>query len=260
MYIDVFFMLNACLDFLVVSAVNQASRKGASFFRRIIASLTGALNACLFLFLPSDSVWLRLAFGAGTAYLMTWICFLGEGNKERLKLTVAMYGTAAICNGIFQLFCSGNEKSMNPFLFLLLAGLCFLIFRAGLFYWSRQRRKEKYCMKAVLFHQGRKVVLPALLDTGNRLYTYEGHRPVHMAERDWVLPLLGEHPKYHVVPYQAVGTESGALLAVTIDEMLLQRGEESLTLKQPIIGLYEKSFSPSGKYRLLLHADTPLKN
>ena len=260
MYIDLFFILNACLNFLVLSMVNLIAKRNAGFLKRLLAALVGALSACLFLILPTDSGFIRLGFGFCTAFFMTSIAFVPLKKGERLKLTLGLYVAAMLMSGALNLFYTGTGKGAGIFSFLLLAGVCFLGFKAGFFYWDINRKKRGYRMQAVLFCHGKRVVLPALLDTGNHLYTYEGHRPVHMVEREAVLSLLDENPVYHMVAYQAVGTKNGALLAVTIDQILLQQGEKTITLKQPVIGLYEQTLSPSGEYRMLLHADTLLKN
>ena len=172
-------------------------------------------------------------------------------------MTLKLYGAAMLFDGALNLFWMGTGKEWGTLSFLLLAGACYLCMKAGFFYFHAHQEKQRYRMKALLCYKEKKVVLSALLDTGNHLYTYEGHRPVHMVEREAVTELLGGQPSYHLVPYQAVGTENGALLAVTIDQILLQQGEKSVTLQNPVIGLYEKSFSPRGDYRMLLHADTP---
>ena len=94
MYIDLFFILNACLNFLVLSMVNLIAKRNAGFLKRLLAALVGALSACLFLILPTDSGFIRLGFGFCTAFFMTSIAFVPLKKGERLKLTLGLYAVS----------------------------------------------------------------------------------------------------------------------------------------------------------------------
>lgn len=258
MYIDVFFVLNGWMDLLLLSMAGELWERKVQWGRKIAGAITGATGACLFLLLPTNSVLVRLGFGVLQARLMVGIAYAPLQKGEGWKLTGTLYGMAMILNGGLDLFSEWLGSEAGSVSFLLLAGGWYGVMKVGLHTWRAYRKRQKYRMQALLVCGETRVVIPALWDTGNHLHTYEGQRPVHVAEREAVVSLLGDQPSYHVVPYQAVGTETGALLAVTIDRMVLQQGDRQVTVEQPVIGLYEKTLSPKGEYRLLLHADTPV--
>ena len=60
-----------------------------------------------------------------------------------------------------------------------------------------------------------------------------------------------------LVPYHAVGTESGLLTAIRIDRMELVAEDESRTvIMRPLFGLYQGKLSSNDEYQLILHAET----
>jgi len=117
--------------------------------------------------------------------------------------------------------------------------------------WSRREVK-------LLVKEGR-VLVDGFIDTGNRLKEPITGKIVHILQEDVAASLMSadNKPMSFLVPYHAVGTESGLLTAIRIDRMELVAEDESRTvIMRPLFGLYQGKLSSNDEYQLILHAET----
>lgn len=237
-YIDMLFLLNLIANYLLLLAAGRMS--GAVLRRRFLAlgAALGALYAAL-LFLPGLSWLSALPCKLAVGVLMALTAF-GTGRGLG-RATVMFFGASAMLAGLVlaaETLGGGaltvkNGVFYSPFdlrLLLALSVLCYFILS---FFFRRVGSRaggELVRLEVRLF--GRTVGLTALHDTGNTLCDPATNRPVIVADYAALKPYLppaadpaqpvesmrrlaGEGVRgCRLLPFRAVGTSAGLLLAV----------------------------------------------
>ncbi len=276
-YIDVVFLLNLAVDYLLLLTAARVTGTWISRLRLALGALLGALYAVA-LFLPGLE-WLvhpvcRLCAGV----LMALIAY---GRSPRLlRLILVLFAVSAALGGAvlaLSLLGSGGLTLERGVLYtgfdlrlvLVSAIACYallsLIFRR----WAHHGGKTQLC-RVRLCLEGRQTTLTALVDTGNTLTEPTRNSPVLVAEADALAPLLPEgldpadpvgtlerwrgHSfcrRLSLLPYRAVGVSQGLLLAVRCD--WLQAGER----RNPglLVALSPTPVSDGGAYQALIGWD-----
>ena len=237
-YIDLLFLLNLVANYLLLLA---GGRLAGAVLRRgwmALGAALGALYACA-LFLPGWqwlSAWpCRIAAGAAMA-----LTAYGAG-RHLLRATVMFFAASAALAGLVlgaELLGSGpltmeGGVYYSPFdlrLLLVLFVLCYVLLSLFFQRLGRHGGGELVRLEVRLF--GRDLCLTALRDTGHTLTDPATNRPVVVADYRAVqccLPQQADpaHPVESVkqlhaagvkgcrlLPFRAVGTELGLLLAV----------------------------------------------
>ncbi|HIZ79036.1 MAG TPA: sigma-E processing peptidase SpoIIGA [Candidatus Lachnoclostridium stercorigallinarum] len=280
-YIDVLFLINLSMDFLVLLLVRTCLRRYGPLWRLLLAAAAGALWACLTLVWAAagpEGMTLFLYRGmAGlpgavcTAAVMAWIAFgRGPGREFQTSLkrliqdTAGIFLAAALLSGVWEglgglLMSGGGDGGVPGGDSLSLAAFLFLgagAFFAGRFLWltaAESARKRKYLCHVRLFYRGRKTETEALLDTGNRLFSPDGKRPVHVLEYGVCREICEKVDRVCYIPYRSVGRQDGVIPGITMDYMEIVRGEEQTRVEHPLVGIVRQQLSPDGSYRMLLN-------
>ena len=164
LYLDLWFGLNLLCDYLLCLLT---ARSAGLYLRRVryaLASLFGAVFACVapfpslgFLSLPG---WKLLA-GA----LMGWIAFGAE--RHPLRCVLLFFAVSASFGGALLALSGGRPLRISPrellFSFLLCYGIGTLLFRFGILFQPHEKRS------IAIEHGGREAHFQALIDTGNSL-------------------------------------------------------------------------------------------
>lgn len=237
-YIDMLFLLNLIANYLLLLAAGRMSGAILRRGRLALGAALGALYAAL-LFLPG-LVWLaalpcKLAVGV----LMSLIAF--GTNRSLGRTTVMFFGASAMLAGLVlaaETLGSGaltvkNGVFYSPFdlrLLLVLFVLCYFILSLFFRRVGRHTGGELVRLDLKLFDHT--VRLTALHDTGNTLCDPATNRPVVVADYAALKPYLPpaadpEDPVEsmrrlseegvrgcRLLPFRAVGTRAGLLLAV----------------------------------------------
>lgn len=202
----------------------------------------------------------RLIFMGLTALLTTGAAF-GIRNKEEWFLeTLTFILTGMFVGGVLQAFFYQGvyEKSVSGILILAAGGAVFLFMIFGLARWERSRRQKAQLFRVILENNGLVREVTGLLDTGNRLYTPGGKRPVSIVEYKSVKELFpASLPALQVrlIPYSSLGNENGVIAGIIIERMTVLQQNDRVTVKHPVIGLYKGSLSENKKFQMILHPD-----
>lgn len=113
--------------------------------------------------------------------------------------------------------------------------------------------------------EGRTYTVTAITDTGNHLYEKGSGYPVHIIEESCLFTaeekerLMQEKPeRFRWIPYASLGNPAGLLLVLRVDQMCIEDGRQTVTLKDQQIGLTSQRLNQGEEWRMLLHPD--LKN
>lgn len=247
-YLDELFLLNFVVDYLLLLASGRLAGEVLRRGRLALGALLGAGYAAA-IFLPGGGFLLHPLCKLGAAVLMVLIGYGGSRRLLRVSLTFFVV-SAAFGGGIFALQLLGSRSltmkngvlasAMDLRLILLSAAGCYVVITL-VFRRAARHSSPRELVPAVLRLDGRRVVLTALIDTGNTLTDPATGQPVMVAEGEKTAPLFppGQAPtaeelrdpvallermnrqgwkgRCRLLPYQAVGVECGMLLALRLD-------------------------------------------
>lgn len=248
-YIDIFFLENVMMDYLVLTLTGSILRRNRNPLRILLASLTGAAGACMLVVSPIRHMPGVLIPGyVLTALLMVWIGF-GFSQKRMLAKGVLCFGgTAFLLGGIFQALASQFSLPM-PALAFCSAGILTLFLRG---YRSVKFRTQNYYDVTLGLH-GKTVCVRGLRDTGNQLKDPVTGKPVSILSCDAAKELLDKDVKMFYIPYHSIGKSSGLLPGMTLDYMSIRREKDLQRLERPVIAVSKEPVNRDGKYQMILH-------
>lgn len=231
MYLDVVMILNFLVDFLLLLGTNRLTGFPMGIHRSLLAAALGAVYAgiCLlpgFYFL-GNTFWRIIALGA-------MACIAFGLDRSALRRGVVFVLLSMALGGIALGLGTGG------FFPILLAALGVLIMcRVGL----RSRLGGVSCLPVQICHQGQRVRLTALEDTGNSLrdpvtgnsvLVVEGEvagRLLHLTQEQLRHPVetlaSGVIKGLHLIPFHSVGS-AGLLLAYRFADVTIGNKQGSV--------------------------------
>lgn len=254
-YLDLVFFLNSLADALALYVTSRLSGISLRTTRVVFASVIGGVygvicSVPIFCFMRSFVsqilvaaflVW--IVFGLRTIYLRLCLLFF--------VLSCAMGGVLiAFAQSFTRYGVSNTLNNMNWKVFFLVGGMCYfflsIVFRGG-----AKHYVSGEISKGTLWHNGQKIPLNVLLDTGHTLHDpYTGNpvmtvwldatRELWSAEEWSILERLVDAEvtgclekltkissgRFWIIPYRAVGIQSGALLCFSAESVVI--GKKSL--------------------------------
>lgn len=274
-YLDVLFLLNLVVDYLLLLAAARITGEAFSRLRLALGAGLGAAYAAA-IFLPGCA-WLshplcKLISAVG----MVLVAF---GKSRRLlRLILVFFGASAALGGVvlaLQLLGTGGLTLENGVLYtgfdvrlLLVTVIVAYALLSPVF--ARAARhggaRQDLCRGQVWLGE-QSLWLTTLLDTGNTLTDPANNRPVMVAEGRALSALLPREidpadpvgsmerlrddplrRRVQLLPYRAVGVEHGMLLAVRTDRVILGERE----LKGLLVALSPTPVSDGGSYQALI--------
>ncbi|KIR02061.1 hypothetical protein P261_00875 [Lachnospiraceae bacterium TWA4] len=228
-YIDSYFLVNFFIDLQVVkiAEVLLEQKRGMNYCIRTAVALS--LIACI-------GLWLKFSvlFVVGITYLMI----------KRRKFLALVGASLLLSGGIY--FLDGMYKFPLVLSSAVVSSFLIQLIR----YIKTKNHTEKFMVSVDLAIKGQTFHFNALIDTGNRLYTYS--KPVHILEQS-VLPIEVIPSRY--VSYQSIGKESGVLPVICADSMIVQMESHSIEILKPMIALTKTRLNRKGEYQMLLHSE-----
>ena len=280
-YVDSLFLLNLVINYIILLVTARICGSAAPRLRLLGGAVLGAIYAvAAVLPLPAFVVSLPVKLAVGV--LMVLIAFGGQARLLRLAL-VFFAAAAAFGGAVMAASLLGGGRSIGEvrltlslklliLSFIVAYAVLTLVFRRA----ARRRGGRGGIVTLELRHGGRAVRMRALRDTGNALTDPMTGRAVIVAGVNDVRPLLapetqravaglrnrdavgvleelsgaGSAVRFHLIPYSAVGTAGGMLLAFKPDEILVDGKNKTGML----LALSPNSVSESGAYAALLGA------
>jgi stage II sporulation protein GA (sporulation sigma-E factor processing peptidase) len=247
-YLDSLFLLNLGVDGLLLSAARRLSRSGGSWQSTLAAAGLGALYAAALIALPRQWMGHPLVRVA-VAVLMAWIC-TGGGGRTGALLGLFLLLSLSLGGGVLLLSLAGLGRMSSAagvpvtlsdaqLLLLCAAGEYLLCSTVT----ALTRRSGSATVLLLLRCQGRRVLLRGLVDSGNLLRDPLTGKSVVVVSREAASNLFPpdlcptaeelrrpeevcarlagewEPGRVRLLPYHAVGTEQGLLLAVRLDAL-----------------------------------------
>ena len=254
-YLDLVFFLNSLADALALYVTSRLSGISLRTNRVILASVLGGIygvicSVPLFCFMrdfvpqilvAAFLVW--VVFGLRTIYVRLCLLFF--------VLSCAMGGVLiAFAQSFTRYGVSNTLSNLNWKVFFLVGGLCYF-FLSIVFRGSARHIVSGEISKGFLWHNGHKIPLNVLFDTGHTLRDPYTGNPVMTiwldatrelwSDEEWsILEKMGDvevtgclekltkisSGRFWIIPYRAVGTRNGALLCFSAEQVVI--GKKSL--------------------------------
>lgn len=274
-YIDVLFLLNFTVDYLLLLSSARITGEMISRLRLVMGALLGAGYAVA-LFLPGCGWLSSPACKICSAVLMV---LLGFGMSKRLLRLILVFFTASAALGgvilALQLLGAGGLTLENGVLYtgfnirilLVTVILSYVILSVVFERAAKHGGVHKDLNTACLNVEGKSIRLTVLTDTGNTLTDPIQNQPVMVAEARVLQDILPKNldltdpvgalerlededikRRLRLLPYRAVGVENGMLLAVRTDSVVIGRRE----WKGLLVALSPTPVSDGGGYQALI--------
>nr|WP_302596164.1 sigma-E processing peptidase SpoIIGA [uncultured Cellulosilyticum sp.] len=277
---DILFLINFVMDIIIFIITTMILNKPLHLKKLLIGGIIAALLYCMLLIYP---VLQRLPYSVYTL-LVPVIPILYLYHPVRLKDFAKYYllstGVAALIGGAsftlwyqLQYYVPGYKPTLE-FIFLIGIGVGFIVYFS--FYAIRKRLVMPHFEYDLEIHyDGRMERVPALLDTGNMLYTPIGHQPVLVVTYDAIKKILEDEeckaieschndvekmmeldkgPRY-IIPFHSMGCENGLLWGVMSECIVLHKGGFEKQIPKCIIGIAFGNLCSDRTYKALIHPD-----
>lgn len=248
-YLDVVFLINFFVDFLLLLGTDRMCGYLPQYKRGMLAALLGGTygSVCV---LPTFYFLGHIYWRVVCLLLMGWIAF---GGRAFRRIIVFVFLSMAL-GGIATAF---SDKNMSSLLVsaLLLCSLCFVGFRG------------KICQATyipVVIHNGvENIHIIALQDTGNLLTDPITGKPVLLVSSEIAKQLVGidekrlstpvetlakaQIPGLRLIPYHSVGNPVGMLLAIRMKSVQIGKWKGST-----LVAFAPQVLNAEGRYQALL--------
>nr|WP_294468587.1 sigma-E processing peptidase SpoIIGA [uncultured Sellimonas sp.] len=250
-YIDVFFLVNFMMDYLLLAASARMLCAGFKRRRVLMGAFAGALLTCLVILIPAGGILKLLICHVAVTTVMLLTGIPVNSAREFVKAFLMLYAGAFLLGGIFSFF---GQYIRTGSLFFLFAVISYEVMQGIWEFWRLIQRQNRYLCEAVLEQAGEQVRLCALIDTGNRLTDPLTGQPVCIVERQAAAPLLADTQKIRSIAFRSMGNEHAMLDLVQVDSLCLY-GKKKKRVCGAWIGLADTTISGDGSYRMLVNPD-----
>ncbi|RGY96922.1 sigma-E processing peptidase SpoIIGA [Clostridium sp. AM58-1XD] len=268
LYIDVLFLINFLMDFLLLNILKSVMNLRTSYWKLAAAGVFGAVWVCVLSIWPYIPWWAeRFLTWAVIGCLMVKIAFPIRNTRELLKMVAALYLTATALGGVLyaldihtnavfyirRLLAGESAEAMPLFLWtFLIAGGYFGVRYMMMSTWKIRREKNNF-YQVTLCYRGKEETVTAYLDTGNRLREPVTKTPVHILTYEEGIKICGKIPSFIYIPFSSIGTKMGMLPGIFMDSMTVEKDGETVTIEKPLVAIVKQPLSPDGTYQMLLN-------
>lgn len=277
-YIDVFFLVNFIMDFLLLKASSCYIKPRATNVRCLLGGAVGSLITCVSILWVFDNMILHMLISyIFTVVIMVMITYGKATFTQVVRRVGALYLVTVTTGGIMNIiydytyfgymlhgmFSAVYDNPLNIIILISIAGVSYVIMTIVIKLVSRKGKHYQY-VRVVLSVKGRTVDVKGLIDSGNSLMDPYYRKPIHVVTYSVVQKVLEgvdiHKEKYRLVPFASLGKENGLLEVVEIDSIVVYGAEDNETKEmyrelQPAIGIYHGTLSGKNEFNILLHKD-----
>lgn len=261
LYIDVFFLVNFMMDYILLSLVRKMLKCPATHGSICIGAISGALCTCIIMVIPVGNSFVKFLLFHGTSTILMIKTGLRIGwNKTFLRAYILLYISAFLVGGVMSAF-KQYLKVGSLFFALAIAG-----YQVSLGVWNllsyMAEHQARRCK--VRLYVGEQIYeIQALVDTGNRLRDAVTGKPVSVISAEVGRKLgigepsaEGEQPVMEglrYISYHSVGKAEGTMPLIALDKMCVCR-ETDQWLEKPLVAVSGGSLT-TDDYEMLMNPD-----
>lgn len=287
-YVDIVLLENICMNYIILFGTAYIIKIKIKHIRIILASLLGAIYAVLS-YTEIVPIYTSLPIKIVLSICMVYIAFTPKKIKGLIKELVVFYLVSFALGGCaFALLYivrpqdifihNGVYIGTYPLKIALLGGIVGFIITYIAFKIVKSRvSKNEIIYKAIINIEEKNIEINVLLDTGNMLKDAISGDAVIVIERNKLKKIVPEEildnvdkilggdlesiedleyrKKLRFIPFTSVGKQNGMLLGIKANTVKIVTDVEEIINKRVIVGIYEKTFSKSGRYNGLIGLD-----
>ena len=287
-YVDIVLLENLCMNYIILFGTAYIIKIKVKHIRILLASLIGAVYAVL-AYAGVFPIYANLITKIILSICMTYIAFNPKKLKGLIKELLLFYLVSFSLGGCaFALLYivrpqdifmkDGVYIGTYPLKIALLGGITgFVITYIAIKIVKTRINKNEIIYKAVIKIEEQEQEINVLLDTGNMLKDQISGDSVIMVEKNRLYKIVpkelldnmnkflgGEFENKEIleykkrirfIPFTSVGKQNGMLLGIKADLVKIITDVDEIINEKAIIGVYEKTFSKSGKYSGLIGLD-----
>ena len=240
MYIDLFFIFNVIMDYIIIMSTNILLKRRTSYIRMILSSLIGGISS-LVLFTSLNKIVIEIV----SIVIMVLISFGYKGIRYLINNILYMYILSTLLGGIIYLF---NIKVSNS-MFLTYLIIIVISIEIMLLYIKENKKMRSiynnYYKVDIYFKDREKLSLIGFVDTGNNLYDSYKKRPVIIVHNKYI-----KEDKYILVPYHTING-NGLLKCIKPDIIFI----DGIGYKGNVLIGFSDSFNFGDGVDVILHKD-----
>ena len=287
-YVDIVLFENLCMNYIILFGTAYIIKIKVRHIRIFFASMIGAVYAVL-AYSGIFPIYANLITKIVLSICMAYIAFNPKKLKGLIKELIVFYLVSFALGGCaFALLYivrpqdifikNGVLIGTYPLKIALLGGITGFVITYVAFKVVKSRiTKNEIIYKAIVKIEKQELEINVLLDTGNMLKDPISDDSVIMIEKTKLYKILpkelldninkflggefenAENLEYkkriRFIPFTSVGKQNGMLLGIKADLVKIITDVDEIINKKAIIGIYEKTFSKSGKYSGLIGLD-----
>lgn len=240
MYIDLFFIFNVIMDYIIIMSTNILLKRTTSYIRMILSSLIGGISS-LVLFTSLNKIVIEIV----SIVIMVLISFGYKGIRYLINNILYMYILSTLLGGIIYLF---NIKVSNS-MFLTYLIIIVISIEIMILYIKENKKMRSiynnYYKVDIYFKDREKLSLIGFVDTGNNLYDPYKKRPVIIVHNKYI-----KEDKYILVPYHTING-NGLLKCIKPDIIFI----DGIGYKGNVLIGFSDSFNFGDGVDVILHKD-----
>ena len=240
MYIDLFFIFNVIMYYIIIMSTSILLKRRTSYIRMILSSLIGGISS-LVLFTSLNKIVIEIV----SIVIMVLISFGYKGIRYLINNILYMYILSTLLGGIIYLF---NIKVSNS-MFLTYLIIIVISIEIMLLYIKENKKMRSiynnYYKVDIYFKDRKKLSLIGFVDTGNNLYDPYKKRPVIIVHNKYI-----KEDKYILVPYHTING-NGLLKCIKPDIIFI----DGIGYKGNVLIGFSDSFNFGDGVDVILHKD-----
>ena len=287
-YVDIVLFENLCMNYIILFGTAYIIKIKVRHIRIFFASMIGAVYAVL-AYSGIFPIYANLITKIVLSICMAYIAFNPKKLKGLIKELIVFYLVSFALGGCaFALLYivrpqdifmkNGVLIGTYPLKIALLGGITGFVITYVAFKVVKSRiTKNEIIYTAIVKIEKQELEINVLLDTGNMLKDPISDDSVIMIEKTKLYKILpkelldninkflggefenAENLEYkkriRFIPFTSVGKQNGMLLGIKADLVKIITDVDEIINEKAIIGVYEKTFSKSGKYSGLIGLD-----
>lgn len=254
LYIDVFFLVNFMMDYILLQIARRILRCSATHARICLGACLGAFLTCVIVMIPIPYAFVKFILFHGFVNVV----MIKTGLKIRwdrtiVKACVVLYISGILVGGVLEQM---RQYVKMGSLFFALAIVSYYVVLGIWNFIGYLSRLGEYRCEATLYKADKTCRVEAVLDTGNSLRDNLTGTPVSIVDSsvakvltDGIMP---EGIRY--IPYHSVGKDTGVMPVFTVDKMCVCRKQEQW-IEKPLIGICDGHVASDGTYKMIINPD-----
>ncbi len=263
LYIDVFFLVNFMMDYILLAIVRKISPCLATHGSICVGAMLGAVLTCVVVIVPGLNMPVKfLLFHGVINVVMIKTGLKLRWDKVFARAYILLYICAFLMGGIMQYF-HQYIRVGSLFFALALAGY-YVSLGIWNFFTYLAARRAGHCT-VVLVKDEKECRAEALIDTGNRLRDSVTGKPVSIVSEDmakklgFFVPETGSVEEMEsadgirYIPYHSVGRAQGVMPVIMPDRMCIENGRP-IWIEHPVVAVCEE-YMTMDDYEMLINPD-----